>query len=46
MMKDENLTSVLSRQLRWCRTMRVSRPGGYLASGITLPFPPCCCLLH
>jgi len=39
MMKDENLTSVLSRQLRWCRTMRVSRPGGYLASGITLPFP-------
>lgn len=39
MMKEENLPSVLARQLRWARTMRVSRPGGYLASGITLPFP-------
>jgi ceramide glucosyltransferase len=39
MMKQENLMAVLSRQLRWARTMRVSRPGGYLASGITLPFP-------
>ncbi|MBK5275661.1 MAG: bacteriohopanetetrol glucosamine biosynthesis glycosyltransferase HpnI [Desulfuromonadales bacterium] len=39
MMKAESLRSVLSRQLRWARTMRVSRPGGYLASGITLPFP-------
>ena len=39
MMKAESLTSVMSRQLRWARTMRVSRPGGYLASGITLPFP-------
>lgn len=39
MLKSENLMSVLSRQLRWSRTMRVSRPGGYLASGITLPFP-------
>jgi ceramide glucosyltransferase len=39
MMKAEGLMSVLSRQLRWARTMRVSRPGGYLASGITLPFP-------
>jgi ceramide glucosyltransferase len=39
MMKAENLMTVLSRQLRWARTMRVSRPGGYLASGITLPFP-------
>jgi len=39
MMKPENLPSVLARQLRWARTMRVSRPGGYLASGITLPFP-------
>jgi ceramide glucosyltransferase len=39
MIKSENLLSVLSRQLRWARTMRVSRPGGYLASGITLPFP-------
>lgn len=37
--KAENLMAVLSRQLRWARTMRVSRPGGYLASGITLPFP-------
>ena len=36
---DETLTEVLARQLRWGRTMRVSRPGGYLASGITLPFP-------
>lgn len=37
--KPENLMTVLSRQLRWARTMRVSRPGGFLASGITLPFP-------
>ena len=37
--KPENLMSVLSRQLRWARTMRISRPGGYLASGVTLPFP-------
>jgi ceramide glucosyltransferase len=37
--KPENLMSVLSRQLRWARTMRISRPGGYLASGITLAFP-------
>lgn len=35
----ETLREVLVRQLRWGRTMRVSRPGGYLASGITLPFP-------
>ena len=39
MIKTESLKSVLSRQLRWARTVRVSRPGGYLASGITLPFP-------
>lgn len=39
MVKAEDLMTVLSRQLRWARTMRVSRPGGYLASGITLPFP-------
>jgi ceramide glucosyltransferase len=39
MIRAEDLRSVLSRQLRWARTMRVSRPGGYLASGITLPFP-------
>jgi ceramide glucosyltransferase len=35
----ENLANVLSRQLRWARTMRVSRPGGYFASGLTQPFP-------
>lgn len=38
-MHRESLSTVLSRQLRWARTMRVSRPGGYLASGITQPFP-------
>jgi ceramide glucosyltransferase len=38
-MKTESLTTVLSRQLRWAHTMRVSRPGGYLAYGTTLPFP-------
>ena len=36
---DETVSEVLARQLRWGRTIRVSRPGGYLASGITLPFP-------
>jgi ceramide glucosyltransferase len=41
--RAESLMSVLSRQLRWARTMRVSRPGGYLASGITLPFPALLC---
>ena len=35
----ETVSEVLVRQLRWGRTMRVSRPGGYFASGITLPFP-------
>jgi ceramide glucosyltransferase len=38
-MHRESLAAVLSRQLRWARTMRVSRPGGYCASGITQPFP-------
>ena len=38
-MHRESLATVLSRQLRWARTMRVSRPGGYLASGITQPVP-------
>ncbi|HEY5973813.1 MAG TPA: bacteriohopanetetrol glucosamine biosynthesis glycosyltransferase HpnI [Geobacteraceae bacterium] len=38
-MHRESLATVLSRQLRWARTMRVSRPGGYCASGITQPFP-------
>lgn len=37
-MPRESLADVLARQLRWCRTMRVSRPFGYLASGITQPF--------
>ncbi len=37
MLKPESLATIFSRQLRWARTMRVSRPGGYLASGITLP---------
>lgn len=37
MLKPESLQGILIRQLRWARTMRVSRPGGYLASGITLP---------
>lgn len=37
MIRSESLGAILSRQLRWARTMRVSRPGGYLASGITLP---------
>ncbi len=37
--QPENLMTVLSRQLRWARTMRVSRPFGYLASGLILPFP-------
>ncbi|MBT1072290.1 bacteriohopanetetrol glucosamine biosynthesis glycosyltransferase HpnI [Pelotalea chapellei] len=38
-MKAEDLPTVFNRQLRWARTMRISRPGGYLASGITFPFP-------
>jgi ceramide glucosyltransferase len=38
-MHRESLSTVLSRQLRWCRTMRVSRPGGYFASGVTQPWP-------
>jgi ceramide glucosyltransferase len=38
-MHRESLATVLSRQLRWARTMRASRPGGYLASGLTQPFP-------
>ncbi len=36
--RGESLRQVLSRQMRWCRTMRVSRPGGYLLSGMTQPF--------
>jgi ceramide glucosyltransferase len=38
-MHRETLAMILSRQLRWARTMRVSRPGGYFASGMTQPFP-------
>jgi ceramide glucosyltransferase len=38
-MHRESLATVLSRQLRWARTMRVSRTGGYFASGLTQPFP-------
>ncbi len=37
MLKPEMISDILSRQLRWSRTMRVSRTGGYLVSGITLP---------
>lgn len=44
-MHRENLKNILSRQLRWARTMRVSRPGGYFASGITQPFPAACLAL-
>jgi ceramide glucosyltransferase len=38
-MHQESISTVLSRQLRWARTMRVSRPAGYFASGLTQPFP-------
>jgi ceramide glucosyltransferase len=38
-MKRETLKGILSRQLRWARTMRVSRPAGYFASGITQQVP-------
>lgn len=38
-MKRESLRGILSRQLRWARTMRVSRPAGYFASGVTQPVP-------
>lgn len=44
-MQRDALTTVLSRQLRWCRTMRASRPRGYLGSGITQPFPHACAAL-
>jgi ceramide glucosyltransferase len=38
-MHRERISAILSRQLRWARTMRGSRPGGYFASGFTQPFP-------
>ncbi len=44
-MHRETLAMILSRQLRWARTMRVSRPGGYFASGMTQPFPFACLAL-
>ena len=44
-MHREKFSTVLSRQLRWARTMRVSRPGGYFASGLTQPFPAACLAL-
>jgi len=37
--KSASLPAILSRQLRWCRTMRVSRPGGYFASVLKDPLP-------
>ena len=39
-MKKDTFSHVFSRQLRWNRTMRVSRPGGFAGSGLTQPFPP------
>ena len=41
MMRPERFSGLLARQIRWARTMRVSRPGGYFASGITLPGLAC-----
>lgn len=38
-MHRESISTIFYRQLRWARTMRVSRPGGYFASGLTQPFP-------
>jgi ceramide glucosyltransferase len=37
--KREGLYTILSRQLRWARTMRISRPASYGASGIVQPVP-------
>ena len=44
-MHRESLRMIFSRQLRWARTMRSSRPGGYFASGVTQPFPAACLAL-
>lgn len=33
--REESLRGFFSHQLRWGRTYRVSRPGGYLMSGVT-----------
>ena len=38
-MKEERFREVVTRQLRWCRTMRACRPGGYAGSGMVQPFP-------
>ncbi|MEI8355628.1 MAG: bacteriohopanetetrol glucosamine biosynthesis glycosyltransferase HpnI [Deltaproteobacteria bacterium] len=38
-MKRESLKEIVSRQLRWARTMRASRPAGFFASGITQTVP-------
>jgi len=38
-MRRETLSGILSRQLRWARTMRASRPAGYFASVVTQPVP-------
>jgi ceramide glucosyltransferase len=38
-MRKESYGHVFSRQLRWNRTMRVSRPGGFAGFGFTQPFP-------
>jgi len=37
--RSVSLPAILSRQLRWCRTMRVSRPAGYFASVLKDPLP-------
>jgi ceramide glucosyltransferase len=41
-MHRDPLVDVLSRQLRWARTIRACRPRGYFASFITQPFPAAC----
>ena len=38
-MRKDSYGHIFSRQLRWYRTMRVSRPGGYAGFGFTQPFP-------
>lgn len=37
-MHRERLAAIFARQLRWSRTIRVSRPFGYLAAGLVHPF--------
>lgn len=38
MISCDSCGAILSRQLRWSRTMRVSRPIGYFAAGLKDPF--------